>query len=88
LDAADVLVELLAFEVEAGLGEKRDDGYARVATNDGDVLVDGVGALDFRDESAGADDVKGCYTEETLGVVDTIRLENLGGNGDGGVDLI
>lgn len=87
LHAADVVVELLAGEVVAGLGEERDDGSTGVATDDGDVLVGGVGVLDLRDEARGTDDVKGGDTEEALGVVDTLGLEDLGSDGDGGVDL-
>ena len=87
LHAVDVLVELLAFEVVAGLGEERDDGGARVAADDGDVLVGGVRVADLGDEARGADDVEGGDTEGALGVVDALALEDLGGDGDGGVDL-
>jgi hypothetical protein len=87
LDALDVLLELLAGEVVAGLGEERDDGSTGVATDDGDVLVGGVGVLDLRDEARGADDVKGGDTEEALGVVNALGLEDLGADGDGRVDL-
>ena len=87
LDALDVFVELLALEVVARLGEERDDGGARVAANDGDVLGGGVGVLELRDEARGTDDVESGDTKEALGVVDTLGLEDLGGNGDGGVDL-
>jgi hypothetical protein len=83
----DVVVELLAGEVVAGLREERNDGGAGVATDDGDVLVGRVGGPDLRDEARGADDVKGGDTEEALGVVDTLGLEDLGCDGDGGVDL-
>ena len=38
------------------------------------------------DEARGADDVKGGDTEETLGVVDTSLLQDLGGDGNGAVD--
>jgi hypothetical protein len=58
-----------------------------VATDDGDVLVGGVGTLELRDEARGADDVEGGDTEKTLGVVDTLSLEDLGRDGNGGVDL-
>jgi len=59
-----------------------------VATDDGDVLVGGVGALELGDEAGGADDVEGGDTEETLRVVDTPGLEDLGRDRDGGVDLL
>lgn len=68
------------------LGEERDDGDTGVATNDGDVLVLGVGILELGDEAAGADNVEGGDTEELLGVVDTGLLEDLGADGDGRVD--
>jgi hypothetical protein len=87
LDAVDVALELLALEVVAGLRQERDDGCAGVATNNGDVLAGGVGVLDLGDEARGADDVEGGDTEEALGVVDASLLEDLGGDGDGGVDL-
>jgi hypothetical protein len=87
LDTVDVAVELLALEVVTGLGEEGNDGGARVASDDGDVLAGGVGVLELRDEARGADDVEGGDTEEALGVVDTLGLEDLGGDGDGGVDL-
>lgn len=58
-----------------------------MATNDGDVFRGWVGVFDFRDESAGTDDVEGCYTEEAFWVVDAGVLEYFGGDWDGGVDL-
>ena len=58
-----------------------------MATNDGDSLIGGVGALDLRDEARGTDDVKGGDTEQTLGVVDVAGLVDLGNDGNGGVDL-
>jgi hypothetical protein len=58
-----------------------------VTTNDGDLLVAGVGLLDLGDEARGTDNIKGGNTEQALGVVDTSGLENLRDNGDGGVDL-
>jgi hypothetical protein len=87
LDAVDVVVELLALEVVAGLGQERDDGCAGVATNDGDVLAGGVGVPELGDEARGTDDIEGGDTKEALGVVDALGLEDLSGDGDGGVDL-
>jgi len=72
----------------ASLGEERDNGSTRVTTDNSDVLVGRVGSLDLGDEARGTDDVKSGDTEETLGVVDTLLLEDLSGNGDGGVDLL
>jgi hypothetical protein len=87
LDALDVVGELLALKAVAGLGEEGNDGGARVASDDGDVLAGGVGVPELRDEARGTDDVEGGDTEEALGVVDALGLEDLGGDGDGGVDL-
>jgi hypothetical protein len=58
-----------------------------VTANDGDGLLGGVGLLDLGDEAGGTDNVKGGDTEETLGVVDTLGLEDLRDDGDGRVDL-
>jgi hypothetical protein len=57
-----------------------------VATDNSDGLLSGVGLLNLRNESRGSDDVKGGDTEDLLGVVDTLGLEDLSNNGDGGVD--
>jgi hypothetical protein len=58
-----------------------------VAADNGDLLVGRVGGLDLGDEARSADDVEGGDTEQALGVVDTLGLEDLGNNGDGRVDL-
>jgi hypothetical protein len=87
LDTVDVAVKLLALEVVARLRQERDNGCAGVTTDDGDVLAGGVGVLQLGDEAGSADDIEGGDTEEALGVVDTLGLEDLGGDGDGGVDL-
>ena len=58
-----------------------------MTTDNGDLLVGGVSALELGDEARSTDDVKGGDTEETLGVVDTLGLVNLGDDGDGRVDL-
>ena len=71
----------------AGLGDQGDNGDARVATDNGDVLVRGVATLDFADEAGGADNVEGGYTEEAFWVVDTFGLEDFGADGYRGVDL-
>ena len=57
-----------------------------MATDDRDVFVRRVGVLELADETAGAHDVEGGDTEEALGVVDALALEDLGGDGDGAVD--
>ncbi len=70
----------------AALAEERNDGDTGVATDNGDVLILGVGALDGGDEAASADNIEGGDTEESLGVVDTVGLEDLGADGDSRVD--
>lgn len=70
------------------LAEERDDGDTGVATDNGDVLVSGIGTLELRDEAGSTDDVEGGDTKEALGVVDTAGLEDLGDDGDGGVDRV
>ncbi len=47
-----------------------------------------VRVLDLGDEARGTDNVQSGYTEETFGVVHTLGLEDLGGDGDGRVDLV
>ncbi len=59
-----------------------------MATDDGDVLGGRVGVLQLGDEAGGADDVEGGDTEEALGVVDALGLEDLGGDGNGGVEQL
>jgi hypothetical protein len=54
-----------------------------------DVQVGGVLlASDLGDEGLGTDNIEGGDTKELLGVEDTARLEDLGGNGDCGVDWV
>ena len=59
-----------------------------MASDDGDILVGWVGALKLRDETRGADNIESGNTEEALWVVDVFRLEDLGADWDGGIDLI
>lgn len=58
-----------------------------MTTDDGDGLLGGVGALELGDEARSTDDIEGGDTEDALRVVDALGLENLGNDGDGGVDL-
>lgn len=89
LDAVDEGVASLAFNAGVvGLREEGDDGYTGVATDDGDFLVGRVGRLDLRDEAGGTDNIEGGDTKEALRVVDALGLEDLGDDGDSGVDLI
>lgn len=58
-----------------------------MTTDDGDGGLGGVLQTgELLGESLGTNDVKGGDTEQTLGVENTGVLEDLGGNGDGGVD--
>ena len=87
LDTLNVGVTLGTFEVVTSLGEERNDSRTGVTTNDCDVLGGRVSALDLRDEARRADNIEGGDTEEALGVVDTLRLEDLSSDGNGRVDL-
>jgi hypothetical protein len=88
LDAVDQVVELLAGDIGVTrLGDQGDDGDTGVTANDSDVLISWVGALDLGDEAGRADDIESGNTEQTLGVVDALALEDLGADGDGRVDL-
>jgi hypothetical protein len=81
--------ELFLGDVDAGLGlaEQGNNGLARVSTDDGNVQLGGVLlASDLGNEGLGTDDIEGGDTEQLLGVEDTAGLENLGGNGNCGVD--
>jgi hypothetical protein len=70
-----------------GLAEERNNGLTRVTTNDGDGQALGVGlANDISDKGLCSDNVEGGDTEEALGVEDVLGLENLGRDGDCGVD--
>lgn len=60
-----------------GLGQEGNNGNTGVTANDCDFLVRGVGALELRDEAGGTNDVEGGDTEETLGIIDTLGLEDL-----------
>ena len=89
LDAVDQGVVLVIRDGDSrgDLAEERDNGLARVAANDGDGQLLGVGlAGDLGDEGLGADDVQRGDTEEALGVEDALSLEDLGRDGDGRVD--
>ena len=70
------------------MAQERHDGRARVTTDDGDVLARWVGRVKLRDEAAGAHHVEGGDTEQLLRVVDTLALEDFGGDGDGAVDWV
>jgi hypothetical protein len=87
LHTADKLLERVSLEVEAGLREEWNNGDARMAANDCDILLGRVGTLDLGDEAGGADDVEGGDAKNALGIVDALALEDFGGDGHGRVDL-
>lgn len=58
-----------------------------MTTDDGHGSLGGVLKLgELLGEGLGTDNVKGGHTEQTLGVEDASSLEDLSGDGDGGVD--
>lgn len=88
LDAVHEVVELLAGDVTvAGLGDERDNGDTGMATNNDDVLIGRIGALDLGDEAGGTDDIEGGDTEEALGIVDALGLVDFTADGNCRVDL-
>jgi hypothetical protein len=58
-----------------------------VTTDNCDVLIRRIGPLYLRDEAGGTDNIERGHTKQALGIVDTLGLEDFGGNRDGGVDL-
>lgn len=66
LDALHEVLVLLSLDVlaQGGLAEERNNGDTRVAADDGDLDVLGVGVLDLAEEARGTDDVEGGDTEE------------------------
>jgi hypothetical protein len=57
-----------------------------VSTNNSDILILGVGFLDLAHEAGSTHDIEGCDTEQTLGVVDALALEDLSDDGHSAVD--
>lgn len=88
LDPVDKGLVSLTVDVLAlgGLREERDDGDTRVTTDNGDLDVLRVLALDLTEESGSSDNVKGGDTKDPLLVKDALLLQDLGEDGDGGVD--
>ena len=71
------------------MAEQRNDGVARVATNNRDSELAGVLlASDVSNECLSTDDIKGRNTEESLGIEAASLLQHFGGNWDGGVDRV
>lgn len=87
----DQVGHLLVWDAHGGLSlaEERDNGLSGVTTNDWDG---GLGRLlvsdNLGDEGLGTNDIEGGDTEEALCVEDTLGLQDLGGNWDGGVDRV
>lgn len=76
-------------EVRRDFAEEGDDGLARVATDDGDGSLRGVLlAGEFLGEGLGTDNIQSGHTEQTLRIKNAGGLEDLGGNGNGGVDRV
>ena len=72
----------------AALRKERDDGHTAMTTDNRDLLIGGVSALDLADEAGSADNIESGDTEKAAGVVDTLVLEDLGADGDGRVDRV
>lgn len=88
LNSVDQFVQLGTRNVAVtGLRDQWNNGDTGVATDDSDVLVGRVRLLDLGDESGGSDNIESGDTEESLGVVDTLALEDLTADWDCGVDL-
>ena len=84
-------VEKLSVTNEIGvrrLREQRHDRHARVSTHDNNVLILRVGILDLAHEAGSTHDIESRNTEQTLGVVDSLGLEDLSDDWDGAVDWI
>lgn len=88
LDTVGKSIELILGELLTSLGEKGNNGDTGVTTDDSDLNILGVLALDLRDETRGTDNIKGGDTEKTLGVVDTSLLEDLSEDRNSGVDRV
>ena len=92
LDPVDerVVVALTAHEILAllALGEKRNDGDARVSTNNSNIGVLGVGVLDRGEEARSTDDVEGSDAVQLLGVERPSLLKHGGDNGHSRVDRV
>lgn len=86
MDTVGEGIKLLLGELLTSLGKKGNNGDTGVTTDDSDIDVLGVLTLNFRDEAGSTDNIKGGDTEKTLGVIDTVLLENLSEDRDGGVD--
>ncbi len=86
--ASDIIFKLRIPELVPGLGEERNDCCAGVAADDRNGFGRWVRVVNLGDEARCTDYVQSGYTEKTFGVVNTFGLEDLGGDGDGRVDLV
>ena len=59
-----------------------------MSTHDNNVLILRVGILDLAHEAGSTHDIESRNTEQTLGVVDSLGLEDLSDDWDGAVDWI
>jgi hypothetical protein len=90
LNSVNQSLVLLARDILAlrSLAQEGDNGDTRVTTDDGDLDILGVGVLDLTQESRSSNNVEGGNSEQSLLVKDTSLLEDLGEDGDGGVDRV
>lgn len=70
------------------LGQKRKDCDTSVPSDNRDVHILEGEALELGNEGVGANDVKSGDTNDLPGVIDPCSLENLGSNGNRGVDRV
>lgn len=87
----DKSIVTVSGDLEAGgnLAEQRNNGLARVATNNRNGGISGVlHAGELLGEGLGTNDVQSGHTEQTLGIEDTRSLEDLGGDRDGRVHRV
>jgi len=80
------LAALLHGRTSGRLRKQGDDRDTRVAANDGNRSLSGVGARDAGKEAGRTDDVEGRDTEEARGVVRAGFFKGARDDGDGGVD--
>lgn len=59
-----------------------------MSTNDRDLLIRRITALDLTDESASSDNIQSCNTKKALRVVDALALEDLSNNWDRRVNRV
>ena len=70
------------------MGEKWDDGDTRVSTNNVNIDILWLFALDRRNKGRCTNNIKSSDTKETFWVVDTVLLQDLGKDWNGRVDWV